>query len=305
MRLLKKKNPNHIKNSKSDTIFDVFNTIFLCLLFIVLAYPMLITISSSFSSPDALVAGKVRLFPVDFTLVGYKAVLQNESVIRGLFNSIFYTVLGTTINIVTTVLAAYPLSRKDLKVQGIVSLLFAFTMWFGGGMIPAYILVKDLHLYNTRLAMIIPSMFSIWNMVIIRTYFQNSIPESIFESARLDGCDDFRYLLKIAIPISKPVIAVVILYYVVGNWNSFFNALYYLRDADLKPLSLVLREILLMHKEQDLSSLEASVESGKVQLVNEVLKYALVIVSSIPMTVLYLFTQKYFAKGIMVGSVKG
>ena len=304
-RNIKKRN-NRIKGCLSDKIFDIVNAIVLGIILIIVAYPLLIAISSSISSPDALMSGKVWLFPVGVSFAGYEVVVKNKEVLTGIGNSVFYTVAGTAINMLVTILAAYPLSRKDFRPRTFVNLMFAFTMWFSGGLIPTYILVRDLGMYNTRWAMLIPSAMTIWNMILIRTYFQSSIPESLFESARLDGCDDFKYLTKIAIPISLPVIAVVTLYYTVANWNSFFNAYLYLQKAELKPLQVVLRDILLMSQMEDLAvTAENAATDAKLKSLNEVLKYSLVVVSSLPMALLYVATQKYFTKGIMVGSVKG
>lgn len=299
------KRSNRIKGCLSDKIFDVVNAVVLGFILIVVAYPLIIAISSSISSGEALMSGKVWFLPVDIGFDGYAVVVKNKEVVTGLTNSVFYTVTGTLINMIVTILAAYPLSRKDYRPRTFISLMFAFTMWFSGGLIPSYILVRDLGMYNTRWAMIIPGAMSVWNMVLIRTYFQSSIPESLFESARLDGCDDFKYLTKIALPISLPVIAVVTLYYTVANWNSFFNAYLYLQKAELKPLQVVLRDILLMSQMEDLVPAEGATDNAKLQSLNEVLKYSLVVVSSLPMALLYVATQKYFTKGIMVGSVKG
>jgi len=299
------KNRNKIKGCTSDKIFDVVNTTILALILIVIAYPLIIAVSSSFSSGKALSQGKVLLFPVEPHLGGYAVVVKNKQVVTGLFNSVFYTVAGTAINMFVSILAAYPLSRKDFRPRTFINMLFAFTMLFGGGIIPNYILVKDLGMFNTRWAMLIPTAMSVWNMILIRNYFQHGIPESLFESARLDGCDDLRYLLHIALPVSLPTIAVVTLYYAVGNWNAFFNAYMYLQRADLKPLQVVLRDILLMSQMDELATTEAAEADTKVKNLNEVLKYSLVVVSSLPMALLYVFTQKYFTKGLMVGSVKG
>ena len=299
-----KKNKNRIKGCVSDKIFDIVNTTVLTFILIAIAYPLIIAISSSFSSGEALTSGKVVLFPVEFHLGGYKVVTQNKQVLTGLFNSTFYTVAGTAINMIVSILAAYPLSRKDFRPRTFINMMFAFTMLFSGGIIPNYILVKDLGLYNTRWAMLIPSAMSVWNMVLIRNYFQNGIPDSLFESARLDGCDDLRYLLYISLPVSLPTLAVVTLYYAVGNWNSFFNAYMYLQKNELKPLQVVLRDILLMSQMDDLAP-AASDTDVQMKSLNAVLKYSLVVVSSLPMAILYLCTQKYFTKGLMVGSVKG
>lgn len=307
MRMINRKS-NHIRNCFADNLFDIVNTIFMVFIFIITAYPLIITISSSISSPAALSAGKVWFLPVDITFDGYLAVIKNNEVTTGLYNSVFYTLVGSVINVVVTVLAAYPLSRKDFRPQKIASFMFAFTMWFSGGMIPAYILVRDLGMINTRWAMLIPSLFGVWNMVLVRTYFQSNIPVSLFESAKLDGCDDWKYFAEIVLPLSKPILAVVTLYYVVGNWNSFFNANLYLQSAELKPLPVVLRDILLLSQTNDIATEVGSYANkgtASLQELNVLLKYSLVVVSSLPMAILYVFTQKYFTKGIMVGSVKG
>lgn len=299
-----KKINNRIKGCMADKIFDVVNAIILFAILVVIAYPLIIAVSSSFSSGEALTQGKVVFFPVDFHLDGYKVVLNNSQVATGLLNSVFYTVVGTSINMVVSILAAYPLSRKDFRPRTFLNMMFAFTMLFSGGIIPNYILVRDLGMFNTRWAMLIPSAISVWNMVLIRNYFQNGIPESLFESARLDGCDDLRYLLHVALPVSLPTLAVVTLYYAVGNWNNFFAGYMYLLKNDLKPLQVILRDILLMSQTDELAPTTSDADI-KMKSLNEVLKYSLVVVSSLPMALLYVATQKYFTKGIMVGSVKG
>lgn len=307
MNYTKVKTPrkNRIKGTKGDFVFDIVNTFLLFLVLVIIGYPMLVVISSSFSSPEALMAGKVRFLPVEPTLMGYEAVLQHKQIWVAFGNSAFYMIAGTAINMVITVLAAYPLSRKDLPVRNFISLMFAFTMWFSGGLIPSYLLVRNLGMYNTRWAMLIPCAMSVWNMVIVRTYFQDSIPESLFESARLDGCDDFRYLLKIALPISKPVLAVITLYYAVAHWNVFQSAYIYLQKPDLQPIQIVLRDILLLSQMQDLNTEMLDSGNSNAQQLSELLKYSLVLVSSLPMILFYLLVQKHFTKGIMVGSVKG
>lgn len=297
-------NKNHIKDCKIDKCFDVLNFVILAMVFLVTVYPLFVILSSSFSDPMALTTGKVKFLPVGFNLEGYKAVMEHKRIWSSAGNSIFYTVVGTAVNMVMTIIAAYPLSRNDFRPKNFLALMFAFTMWFSGGLIPAYLLVRDLGMYNTRMAMIIPGALSVWNMIIVRTYFQTSISQELFESARLDGCDDIRYLLDIALPISKPVLAVVTLYYAVGHWNSYFGAYIYLQRQDLHPLQIVLRDILLLSQMQDMSINNLDPDNNAQQM-SELLKYSLVIVSSLPMTIIYLLTQKYFEKGIMVGAVKG
>lgn len=292
-----------MKETRADRVFDWINVIFATLVLFVVAYPLIVVLSSSFSDAFALMAGKVWLFPVKPTLDGYKAILQHKQVWTGVYNSVIYTVFGTAVNMIVSVLAAYPLSRKDFSLRGPISLIFAFTMWFSGGLIPTYLLIKSMGLFNSRLVMILPTAMSVWNMIIIRTYFQSNISGELLESAKLDGCDDFRYLAQIAIPLSKPVLAVVCLYYMVANWNVFMNAYLYLQKQELYPIQIVLREILLMGNVEEIAT-NATKES-QARLMNELLKYSLVIVASLPMILAYPFVQKYFVKGIMIGAVKG
>ena len=292
-----------MKETRADRVFDWINVIFATLVLFVVAYPLVVVLSSSFSDAFALMAGKVWLFPVKPTLDGYKAILQHKQVWTGVYNSVIYTVFGTAVNMVVSVLAAYPLSRKDFSLRGPISLIFAFTMWFSGGLIPTYLLIKSMGLFNSRLVMILPTAMSVWNMIIVRTYFQSNISGELLESAKLDGCDDFRYLAQIAIPLSKPVLAVVCLYYMVANWNVFMNAYLYLQKQELYPIQIVLREILLMGNVEEIAT-NATKES-QARLMNELLKYSLVIVASLPMILVYPFVQKYFVKGIMIGAVKG
>jgi len=204
---------------------------------------------------------------------------------------------------IVTVLAAYPLSRKDFTLRGPISLIFAFTMWFSGGLIPTFLLVQELGLFNTRLAMILPTAMSVWNMIILRTYFQSNVGGELLEAAKIDGCDDFQYLWKIALPLSKPSLAVICLYYLVANWNTFMNAYLYLTDESLYPIQVVLRDILLLGSSASSSS--SAMQEGKAVITNELIKYSVVIAASLPMIIIYPFIQKFFVKGIMVGSVKG
>lgn len=292
-----------LKIRLADKSFDIVNAVMMAFIFVVTLYPLIIVVSSSLSSAEALMAGKVTLFPVNFTFAGYKAVFSNENIWNGLGNSVFITLVGTCINIVMTILAAYPLSRKDFGLQGFVSFIFAVTMWFSGGLIPMYLLVKDLGLFNSRLALIIPYAINVWNMIIIRTYFQSNIAGEMLEAAKIDGCDDFRYLIQIAVPLSKPAIAVVVLYYAVANWNVFLPAYMYIQKPSLYPIQVVLRDILLLSQTQELAGDAAS--GTNVRLMSELLKYAVIVIASLPMVVIYPFIQKYFVKGIMIGGVKG
>ncbi len=294
----------HIMETRGDRVFDIVNNCFALIFLLVVAYPLIVIISSSLSDAKALMAGKVWLWPVDFTLAGYKAVLHHKTIGLGMYNSAIYTIVGTVVNMFVTILAAYPLSRKDFTLQKPLSLLLAFTMWFNGGLIPTYMLVKNLQLFNTVWAMVLPTAMSVWNMIILRTYFQSNISGELLESAKLDGCDDFRYLLKIAIPLSKPSLAVIALYYMVGNWNVFMNAYLYLQDADMHPIQVVMRQILLQNTANEDIPRDA-LSDTKAQMMSELLKYSTVIIGSLPMIIVYPFVQKYFVKGIMIGAVKG
>lgn len=296
---------NRIKGCFADKVFDVCNFLILAFVLFIVAYPLLIVLSSSFSDPVAVSAGKVRLLPVDFSLLGYDAVMKYKRIWVGVGNSFFYMIVGTAINMVCTVLCAYPLSRRDFAPRKFVNFMFAFTMWFSGGLIPAYLLIRNLGLYDTRWALLIPGAVGVWNMILVRTYFQDSISESLFESARLDGCSDITYLLRIAIPISTPVLAVVALYYAVGHWNTFMGAYIYLQNQQLQPIQIVLQEILVLSQMNEVNVTVPSAMEVNAQQMSELLKYALAVVASVPMVVLYLCAQKYFTKGIMVGSVKG
>ncbi|MEA4890675.1 MAG: carbohydrate ABC transporter permease [Clostridiaceae bacterium] len=290
-------------SSTSDKIYMVFVYIITLLIIGVVLIPLIFVVASSFSSADAVMAGKVYLWPVGFTLKGYAMILSHEMLLTGIRNSILYVVLGTTINIIMTILAAYPLSRKDLKLRNPIMFMFSFTMLFSGGMIPVYLLVRNLGLLDTIWAMVIPSAMSIWNVIVMRTYFQISIPQELLESSALDGCDDFRFLLKIALPLSVPIIAVNILLYAVGHWNSYMGGFLYLTNSKLYPLQLVLRDILITSNitgvDLDIGTL---LEREKLKAL---LQYSTIVVASVPVMLLYPLVQKYFVKGVMIGAIKG
>ncbi|QUI22113.1 carbohydrate ABC transporter permease [Vallitalea pronyensis] len=291
------------KESKGDRIFRIVNFILLTLFFLAVLYPILYVVSASFSSAEAVISGKVFLWPVGFTLKGYQTILQHHGVWTGYANSIFYAGVGTSINVVFTILAAYPLSRKSFRFRNFFMFVLTFTMIFSGGLIPTYLLVTKLF-HHTRWALLIPGALSVYNVIITRTFFQNSIPEEILESAQLDGCNDFQFVWRIVLPLSKSIIAVITLFYVVGHWNEYFSAMLYLKDTKLYPLQLVLRQILVENQtdESMFTDIENMIEKQNLQ---ELLKYALMIVSSIPVLIIYPFVQKHFVKGVMVGSLKG
>ena len=301
---MRKKNGHPVSDSFPDKVFNVTITIITFIFIILCAYPLIYVVSASFSDPMDIFAGKVWLLPSSPTLKGYKTVFDYPDVWTGYGNSVFYTVFGTLINVFMTVLAAYPLSRKDLKYRKPIIMLFTFTMLFNAGMIPNYLLIRDLHLLNTRWALLIPGAISVYNMIIVRTFFMSNIPDELLESARLDGCSDFRFLLNIVLPLSGAVIAVITLYYAVGHWNQYFNAVLYLTDKNTYPLQVFLRNILLENSINDLSAGSVVNESERTYL-NELLKYSLIVVASAPLLAVYPFIQKYFVKGVMIGAVKG
>ena len=294
------------KNSTADMVYIVITEVILWFMLVIILIPLVYIVSSSFSSPEAVGNGWVYLWPVDFSLKGYAAVFTTEKVWIGFRNSIFYTVVGTVINIVVTLLAAYPLSRRDLKGRGVVTVIFTFTMLFSGGMIPTYLLVRDLKMINTVWAMLIPGAMSVYNVIIARTYIQSSIPFDLYESASLDGCTDDRYLISVVLPLAKPIIAVLVLWYAVGHWNQYFNAMIYLRDSNLLPLQIVLRNFLIVEDMNDSSLATMSMEEymDKLYLKN-LYQYSLIVIASAPVMMLYPFIQKHFVKGIMLGSLKG
>ncbi len=295
-----------IKDTRGDRVFMAVNYVALTLLLLIVLYPLVYILSASFSDPSAVTSGRVFLWPVDPTLKGYEAIFKNKLLVSGFANALFYTIAGTLINVVMTILAAYPLSRPDLPGRNVLTLLFFFTTLFSGGLIPGYLVVRDLGMINTRWAMIIPGALAVWNVLIMRTYFQTSIPKELYEAAQLDGCDEITYLVSVALPLSGPIIAVVALFYAVGHWNAFFNALIYLTSKDLWPLQLVLRDILIQNNVDP--SMLAGLDVREMilrQTLRESLKYSLIVVATVPLLLIYPFVQKHFVKGILLGSVKG
>lgn len=288
----------------SDTTLDIVLTIILSIIGIVVAYPLVNVLASSFSSSEAVLGGRVWLWPVEFNIEGYKAVFRTNDVLIGYANSLLYTVVGTCINIVMTLLAAYPLSRKDMPGQGFFSLMFTFTMIFSGGMIPNYILIRDLGFLNTIWAMVIPGAITVHNMIITRTFIVNSIPKEMLEAAKIDGADDIQYFFKMVLPLSGSVIAVITLYYAVAHWNAYLNAFMYLSEKKRYPLQIFLRDILISNKVEADMLLD---EFGNMasQSLGDLLKYSLIIVAMVPVLLIYPLVQKHFVKGVMVGAVKG
>lgn len=294
---------NTIARARVDKIFDTVNIIILTLVLVIILYPLIFVVSASFSDPVRVLEGQVWLWPKGFNIESYKLVFSHDQIMIGYRNTIFYTLLGTFINLVMTTLGAYPLSRRDFRARSFFTFIFVFTMFFSGGLIPTYLVVKQLGLLDTIWALLLPGAVSVWNMTIMRNYFQTSIPFELQESAMIDGCGNLSLLLKIVLPLSIPIIAVMIIFYGVGHWNSFFNALIYLTDQNKYPLQLVLRSILI--KEETAEMIAADDSVIRRQMMAETLKYAAIIVASLPVLLLYPFLQKYFVHGIMVGALKG
>jgi putative aldouronate transport system permease protein len=292
-----------IRDTGLDRVFVIFLRLILTLILVALLYPLIFVLSASISDPSAVMAGKVVLFPVGFTLRAYKAVLDYAQIWVGFSNSLFYTAAGTLVNLVVTILAGYALSRKDLVGRNFFIFLFAFTMLFNGGIVPTYLVVNQLGLINTRWALIIPQALSVWNLLLTVTYFRTSIPMELLEAAQLDGCSDFQYLVKVVIPLSAPIVAVLALFYAVGHWNEYFSALLYLNNQSLYPLQIMLRNILVQNQ-VDFTMIDISSYAAR-QAMRELLKYALIVVASVPVLLIYPFVQRYFIKGIMIGAIKG
>ena len=265
--------------------------------------PLVYVVAASFMDPNVLNSQGISFDFKKWTLDAYRRVLENEMIWRGFFNSFFYSTAFTVISVFITLLAAYPMSKKDFVGRGFFNVIFIITMFFGGGLIPTFILINQLHLVNTVWAILIPGAFNVWNIILARTYYQ-SIPKELREASALDGASELQHFFKIMIPVCKPIIAVLALWSFVGMWNSYFDALIYLNDADLQPLQLVLRSILVQNTPQPgmIADIQSTAEMAKVA---ELLKYATIVVSSLPLLIMYPFFQKYFDQGIMVGSVKG
>ena len=293
------------KRITQDRIVYFINYILLGLLLITILYPLVYVVSASFSSGEALASGKVRLFPVEPTLLSYKTVFEYDAIWVGFVNSIIYTVVGTVVSMVLTLLAAYPLSRDDFRGKKVLSSIFLFTMMFSGGLIPTYMLVKNLGLMNTMWSIILPTAVSAYNVIVARTFFNQTIPKELLEASQMDGCSDFRFFSQIVIPLSKPIVAVLCLWIAISLWNGYFNPLIYINEESKYPLQLVLRRILLMSQ---VNFANANIDPARVaatRYLSQMLQYSTIIISSLPLMILYPFIQKYFVKGVMIGSVKG
>ncbi|CAM3787067.1 carbohydrate ABC transporter permease [Marinicrinis lubricantis] len=293
-----------IKQSTGDKFFEIINYFILASIATIVIYPLWFVLAASISRPEDVLNGEMWLIPKHFSFVGYENLFENKEILTGYLNTIFYTLSGTALNLVLTIMAAYPLSRTDFVGKHVITAAIVFTTFFSGGLIPTYLLVKDLGMVNTFWAMIIPSAVSVWNIIIMRTFFQTSVPLPIQEAASIDGCSNLQILWKIVLPLSMPIIAVMILFYSVGHWNAFFNALIYLSDRDKYPLQLFLREILIQDRMEQMLNVGDD-SHAKTLMDAEAIKYAAVVVANLPVLMLYPFLQRYFAKGMIIGAIKG
>ena len=299
-----------IRQTRTDTLFDIGNHILIALILFVCVYPLYYTVIASFSDPVEVYTGKVAFFIRGFTLDSYKNVLRFGSLWKGYRNTIFYASVGTVYNLFLLLPASYALSRKELKGRGYFMAYFVFTMYFGGGMIPTYLNIRDLGLLDSWWVLIVNGAFSVYNMIITRTYYANSFPDELAEAARIDGAGEMRIFFQLALPLSTAIISVMVLYHAVGHWNSWFGAMIYLNDMDKYPLQLVLRQVLLQNAaisldQSVMQDAEEMMDMLRRQRLAETMKYSVIFIANAPVLALYPFVQKYFTKGVMVGSVKG
>ena len=305
------KRRSSIRHAREDRLFYVLDVGLLGVTFLLVIYPLIYVVSSSFSDALEVVAGRVWLLPVKPSLEGYKAVFEYNELWLGYGNTIFYTVFGTIYNVVMTMLIAYPLSRRDCKGRGLLMFLFTFTLFFQGGLIPTYLLIRSIGLIDTRAALIIPFAIGVWNVIITRTYLQSNIPGELYEAARVDGATNTRMLWSVVLPLSGPIIAVITLFYAVNHWNQFFNALVYIRRQELRPLQIILREILVLNSPGVIDQLMASASPEQVEALQArmylqgLIQFALIVVATAPILAVYPFVQKYFVRGVMIGALKG
>jgi putative aldouronate transport system permease protein len=298
------KSTTAIRESKGDRAFLIGIYVFLGLILVAIGYPLIYIVSSSFSSYQAVEGNKVWLWPVQPTLLGYQAVFRNAQVLTGYLNSAIYTVGGTALSVTLTIMMAYPLSRKDFYGRRLFIWALLFAMIFNGGLIPFYLVVKSLGMLDTRWAMIVPTALGIFQVLLAKTFLQSTIPNELYEAAQIDGCSDIRFLLGIVIPLSKPIIAVLVLLYAITQWNSYFFALIFLNSQNLFPLQLILRALLVLYNNQTSMQALNPTEYQVFVTMKTLLKYSLIVVASVPVLLMYPLAQKYFVKGVMLGSLK-
>ena len=292
-----------IKYVNSDTIFLGFIYVIMFLICIIMLYPLILTVSNSVSDPQSIVRGEVKLLPVGFSFEFYEKVFENEDIIRGFINSVIYTVVGTIVNLIMTILAAYPLSRKDLVGKNVIMLFITFTMFFSGGMIPTFLVVRNLHLMNTMWAIILPGAINTYNMIIARTYFINNIPQELQDAAMIDGCSNTKFLIKVVLPISTTIIVILTMFYAVSHWNAYLNPLMYFSKKEMYPLQVIIRDILQSAQAADMTNADTVLSTRFFEI--ERIKYASIVIASLPMVIAYPFIMKYFQKGVMMGAIKG
>ena len=290
------------QKNRADRIFDVFNYLVLGLLGLMVLYPLYFIVIASVSDPVAINNGQVRLLPMGFNLDGYRKILEDGKIWTAYNNTVFYTVVGTSVNIILTMLIAYPLSRQNFFIRSGLMAFMMFTMYFQGGMIPTYLLMQKLNLYNTPWVMILLPAINVFNVIIATSNIRENIPNELYEAASIDGCSHFGFFFKMVLPLSKTIITVLVLYYGVAHWNEYMNGLIYLRDQSLQPLQIVLRNILMQNQVSAMGDIDSILEQQKAA---ELIKYGLIIVSTLPVLVVYPFLQKHFNQGTMLGSVKG
>ena len=298
-----KKPRGGIARSRADKAFDILDYVLLTIAFLLVVYPLYFVVIASVSDPIAVYEGRVVFRPIRPTLEGYARIFSYESLFTGYRNTILYTLVGTSVNVLLTVTAGYALSRKELVGRNVMMMGVMFTMIFSGGMIPNYLLVRSLGLYNTMWALILPGAVSTWNLIVCRTFFQQTIPDELREAAELDGCGDTAFFLRVVLPLSASIIAVMVLFYAVTHWNSYYNALIYLSSTSKYPLQLVLRNILIVNTLDDMVN-DVATQAAQ-QRMGDLIKYGMIIVSSLPLLILYPFLQKYFVQGVMIGAIKG
>jgi len=296
-----------ISETTADRVFLTVNSALLWVVLIAVAYPLVFVISASLSNPDAVHRGEMLLFPKGITLEGYTRVFENSEIWMGYRNTTMYTVLGTLINLGVTLPCAYALSRKDFVGRNVLTFFFTLTMFFSGGIIPLYLVVRSLGLTNTIWSMVLPNAAAMWYIIIARTYFQSTIPEQLLDASRMDGCTNARFFWSIVLPLSSPIVAVLALFYGVGHWNAFFNALIFISRRDLMPLQLILREILIVGEmgASEMMSLDDAEAIAQMARIADLVRYTVMIVASVPVMIAYPFVQRYFTKGIMIGAIKG
>ena len=292
----------HAIQSAGDRLFDTINIIILIVLCLIVVYPLYYVVLASITDPAVVHTGKLLLYPEAPYFKGYAEALAYPQLISGYANTIWYTVLNAIVALCATIPAAYALSRRDLVGRRVVMFLFTFTMFFNGGIIPMFLTIKSLKIYNTASALVLPAAVSVYNLIVCRSFFESSLPQELLEAAQIDGCNDFRFFFTMAIPLSKTIIAVMLLYYATAMWNTFFNALMFLQDEAKMPLQVVLRNLVLSNQ---LSMSASGAEFAEKQKLVDQLKYVIITVSAVPLMIVYPFVQKYFASGVMLGAVKG